>query len=238
MNLSADSGGASVPGAVPVTVQLLFGLKSADPTALTATEAIRHLLGLGDALAGLERRQLHELVWSRREGGPGAGPRPLMAALAPALDASMSLWNPNKQRGWVRLPADEAPAGEAAPSSGASGGGVAAVELLAGGRFRAAAFGRPALDDPDRDHLLVWRRGQRAGAPGALGVLDGWSLLAWGQGELYTFQWRAGASRAERDAWTASVGVARTRTDGLLVNPHYQDHRVFAGAVPWPLWGG
>jgi hypothetical protein len=46
----------------PWCAQILVGLKSADPTALTAEEAVRHLLGFDDRLLALERRVLHELT--------------------------------------------------------------------------------------------------------------------------------------------------------------------------------
>ncbi len=235
MNERANDPGPRMeqPGPGPFTVQVLFGLKSADPTALTAAEAIRHLLGLGDALGGLDRRILHEIVLVADEGavreGSEEGPSPLATDLARALDRDTSLWNPNKQRGWIRL--DEIPPGETARDQ-------RAFELLPGGRLRGGEFGRPSLIDPLSDHLLLWRRGQRALEQGLAAALPGWRLLAWGHGELYTFRWREGATREQRDTWTASVAVARSRTQGLLVNPHYQDHRIFAGAVPLPLWGG
>lgn len=235
MNERANEPGprAEQPGPWPLTVQVLFGLKSADPTALTAAEAMRHLLGLGDTLVGLDRRILHEIVLTASEGtvreGKEEGPSPLLSDLSRALDREPSLWNPNKQRGWIRLEA-VAPGGNARD--------LRAFELLPGGRSRAAEFGRPSLADPGSDHLLLWKRGQRAAEQGLAGALPGWRLLAWGYGELYTFRWREGATREEREGWTASVAVARSRTQGLLVNPHYQDHRIFPGAVPLPLWGG
>ena len=68
-------------------------------------------------------------------------------------------------------------------------------------------------------------------------ALSPWKLLAYGCGELYTLHWRAENSE-QRAAWTQQVAVARSRGQGLLVNPHYQDHRILQGRVPLPLWGG
>jgi hypothetical protein len=87
------------------------------------------------------------------------------------------------------------------------------------------------------NHLLIWSRGQEAVPPDLPGELRA-RLLACGRGELYTLQWTPEAGPDERCAWTEAVGVARSRRQGLLVNPHYQDYRRFDGAVPLPLWGG
>jgi len=326
---------------VPVTVQLLFALKSADPTALTAAEAIRTLLGHGKRLVSLQRRQLYEMVFawegtapagaagamgadgaaggaagpmgpdgapggaagamgaggaaggasspmgpdgapreaagamgtggaaggaagtpgeegrtagaavtagerspdagvletagpghSGGNGGDGSPSRSLLDELVAYLDRTATLWNPNKQRGWIRLDG--------------GGGDPAALrhgcEVLPLGRRKPSPFGQPPLEEAAADHLLVWSRGQDSIPPDLPGALAGWKLLACGRGDLYTLRWadppRGEAGPEQRDEWTDSVAAVRSRTRGLLVNPHYQDHRRLRGAVPLPLWGG
>jgi len=202
---------------LPVTAQILVALKSKDPTALTAFEAISHLLGFEGRLLEIRRRFLHELVL-----GPGPmATAELAASLARYLDGTFVLWNPNKQRAWVRT---ESPGEESWE--------------FAGGRRRAGEFGQPALGDPAYDHVLLWSRGQGNVPEDMAAALAPAQILAYGRGELYSLLWRPGSSPEERREWTASVALARSRREGLLVNPHYQDHRLFWGAIPLPLWGG
>jgi len=230
-------GEADIP--LPVAAQILISLKSNDPTALTAQEAIRHLLGFGDGLVEIRRRHLHELVLQ-----PANESAPLSSRLLEYLRQTFVFWNPNKQRAWVRSSsapftpaarpgAEGSSAGQAADSPGAGH----PWEMLAG-QARAGDFGAPDLQDPAYDHVLLWTRGQ-GGAPADLApALAPWKVLAYGRGELYSLRWRPESSAAERRGWTESVAVARSSREGLLVNPHFQDHRVFSGAVPLPLWSG
>jgi hypothetical protein len=141
------------------------------------------------------------------------------------LDRTATLWNPNKQRGWVRAQ------GTADPSA------PEGWEILPGGRRRPGSFGQPPLSAPESNHLLIWSRGRESMPADLPEGLRG-RLLACGGGELYTLRWTPEASPEERRDWTEAVGVARSRRQGLLVNPHYQDYRRFDGAVPLPLWGG
>lgn len=210
----------------PLTAQVLIDLKSADPTALTAAEAIRHLLGFGDRLVSIRRRFLHEIVLLPPDPGPGAPGRSdadsLCAALSEYLDRTVVFWNPNKHRAWIRL----------------FGPGAAEGAWEANARARhPSAFGLPALDEPAWDHVLLWNRGQGNAPADLRASLKPWSVAAYGNGELYSLQWGT-ESLDERADWTEQVAVARSRGQGLLVNPHYQDHRILQGTVPLPLWGG
>jgi hypothetical protein len=202
------------------SVQVLLDLKNSDPTALTAAEAIRSLLGFGDRLVEIRRRSLHELVL----GGPEQAEKraALPDLLSAYLEGTVVFWNPNKQRAWVRL----APAGSP----------EIAWEVMPGAKRKPADFGRPDLSRPDYDHLLVWPRGSHAVPADLLPALAEWEVAAAGQGELWSLRWREGATAEERGAWTRAVGATHTRREGLLCNPHAQSHRVLSGAVPMPLW--
>lgn len=203
----------------PVGVQILLDLKNSDPTALTAAEAIRHLLGFGDRLAEIRRRSLHELAL--RDAG-GAGTAALPDLLSRYLEQTVTFWNPNKQAGWVRI--------EGGPEPDAS------WEVMSGARRKPGGFGRPELSRPEYDHLLVWPRGRQELPADLLPALAGWDVAAAGRGELWSLRWREGATAEERGAWTQAVGATRSRREGLLCNPHAQNHRVLSGAVPAALW--
>jgi hypothetical protein len=205
-----------------VTVQVLLDLKNSDPTALTAAEAIQNLLGFGDRLAEIRRRFLHELVLQPPDGGEGRAALP--GLLSTYFERTVVFWNPNKQRAWVRLEPIGSP--------------DVTWEVLSGARRKPGDFGRPDLSRPEWDHLLVWPRGSREIPADLLPALSGWELAAVGHGELWSLCWREGATAEERSAWTRAVGAARSRREGLLCNPHAQDHRVLSGAVPMPLWSG
>ena len=205
-----------------ITVQVLLDLKNSDPTALTAAEAIRSLLGFGDRLAEIRRRSLYELVLQAPNAGEGGAALPDL--VSSYLERTVVFWNPNKQRAWVRLDSFGSPA--------------ITWEVLSGARRNPGDFGRPDLSLAGYDHLLVWPRGSREIPADLVVALSGWHPAAAGHGELWTLSWCEGATTEERGAWTRAVGAARSRREGLLCNPHAQNHRVFSGAVPMPAWPG
>jgi hypothetical protein len=83
------------------TVQILLDLKNSDPTALTAFEAIRRLLGFGERLVEIRRRSLHELTLRSQRELPGDAA--LSDLLSAYLEQTVVFWNPNKQLAWVRI---------------------------------------------------------------------------------------------------------------------------------------
>jgi hypothetical protein len=216
-----DTPTGRVPGGDLATVQVLLELKNSDPTALTAAEAIRHLLGFGDRLSEIRRRTFYEIVLRASEG---VRSDPALPDLFSVYLERGFLWNPNRERAWVRI--------DATPEAGA------AWEALPGARRKPGGFGRPDLGQPAYDHLLIWPRG-RWEVSTDLGLApSGWVLAATGRGELWSLRWRETATTAERTVWTGAVGAARSRREGLLFNPQAQDHRLFPGVVPIPLRSG
>ena len=194
------------------SIQLLIARKAADATALTAREAIQTLLGYGDVLVELYRRQLLELELR------GDELEPLSAAVEAYLERTVTFWNPNRERCWVRI----------------AGPGRRAWE---GGRGMAARpCGEPDLERPDLDHLLVWSRDPAAAPPDLPRSLGGarWTRVA--QGDLYSFAWGGESDESKRVRLLEGVAVAQSRGRGLLVQPHYQDHRLILGPVPIPVW--
>lgn len=195
--------------------QILIERKGTDPSAVTAREAIRDLLGLGSHLRELRRRRLLELVL------PAESPR-LDETLARYLQHTVLLWNSNKERAWFRL--------EAGVGRGSF--------LIAGSERRPAPFGHPALDDGELDHLLVWARDGNAAPEDLEPGLAPARVLAVGSAELWSARWSEATTAEERTEFLSTIGEARTRLRGFLVNPHFQDHRVIRGVVPCPLWSG
>ena len=204
-----------------VAVQLLLDLKNSDPTALTAAEAIRHLLGFGDRLVEIRRRSLHELVLGRAGARRSDGRCPTSCRL-PRADGG--LLEPEQA---ARLGAHRRRTPRAGPGARPPGGGAR----------QAGRFGRP---EPVRARgTITCSSGRGAGAtfprtcPPALRLgLAGVRARA-NSGRC------AGATghrgRAQRLDARRSGQPARAR-EGLLFNPHAQDHRLFPGAVPVPLW--
>ena len=211
--------GSLVPERI-LAVQILVERKGADPSATTAREAIRELLGLGPRLAELRRRRLLELMLDATAGAP-------REVFLRYLDRTTLLWNPNKERAWVRI-AGESP-----------------FEVVHG-EARASRFGQPDLGEAEWDHVLVWNR-EGAGMPEDLRAgLVPLTLLGSGGADLWSARWIADsgdvdsgdtASLDERNRLTQAIGEVTTRGEGFLVNPHYQDHRLLQGPVPLPLWG-
>lgn len=201
--------------------QILIELKNPDPTGRTAEEAIRTLLGFGDRLVALRRREFHELVCR-----PKPGTDPATELLAPVLlrylRTTAVLWNANKQRAWLRI---EGACDDPGP-----------WEVISGGSEQPGPFGDPNLEDPDLDHVMVWGRGRETYPEEMEQALSGWSLPAAGSCELYTLRWKSESTQEERQAWTGAVSTARSRGSGLLVNPHCQDHRLLFGPVHIPFW--
>jgi hypothetical protein len=219
-------------------VQILVDLKSADPTALTALEAIRHLLGFEDRLASIRRRHLHELtvtvslgrteISGHTEQGALAGTAARKAPDLPGLlsvylERTVAFWNPNKHRAWVRI---------------ASADGSDSWEALSGGRRRAGSFGVPGLESPEFDHVVLWSGEPALPASDLASGLSPWTICRYARSELYSLLWLepdgTTASTAHRREWTGAVAAAKSRHEGLLVNPHYQQYRILEGAVPIP----
>ncbi|MEZ4653955.1 MAG: hypothetical protein R3E12_10310 [Candidatus Eisenbacteria bacterium] len=195
------------------SVQILIARKAADATALTAREAIQTLLGYGADLAELHRRQLVELEVEATAAAP------LVATLESYLERTVTFWNPNRERAWVRL------------------GGADGFSWEGGHGTTACACGAPALDDPGFDHLLIWSREDDGIAPDLGQALGEASRLRSRQAEVYSFRWRGEPDEAARTRLLKGVAVAESRGRGLLVQPHYQDHRFVLGPVPIPVWG-
>jgi hypothetical protein len=208
-------------GRLPWRAQILVGLKSADPTALTAEEAVRHLLGFDDRLLELQRRVLHEVTCVPAAPDPAVA---LIDRLTAYLMGTLTLWNSNKHRCWVRLRPPEGP--------------EEAWEVRMGGGRTADAFGRPSLEDGGHDHLLVWGRGGEPPPEDLAGAWKDWLLQSYSRGDLYTLRWRETEDSADRARWTEAVGPVAARGRGLLVNPHAQDSLRFSAGVPIPAWGG
>ena len=246
MSAHPQDGSSGRPaGAGPFLAQILIDLKSPDPTARTAEEAVRTLLAFGDRLVDLRRRDFFELVLAppgsgaSMAGSPEAsmagssGASPARSSAEPDslpnllrryLETTAVLWNSNKQRAWLRVPWDSGEAGS--------------LEVIPGRTPREGGFGSPGLEDGAYDHILVWSRARRPAPADLAAALGPWSIMAEGSCELYSLAWRKGATGEERRTWTEAVATARSRGSGLLVNPHSQDHRLLFGMVPIPFWSG
>jgi hypothetical protein len=73
--------------------QILVSLLNADPTALTAMGCLRHSLGYGERLIGLQRSVLWELNGPAGDEAAGA---------ADLLRRGGEIWNPNKEGALIR----------------------------------------------------------------------------------------------------------------------------------------
>jgi hypothetical protein len=200
-----------------VAAQILIARKAVDPTALTACDAIRTLLGYGDRLAELHRRDLLELHLGGIDSGLPASNGAwdsVATALESYLESTVSFWNPNRERAWVRI----------GPKSWEGGGTMS------------RPFGEPALDQPELDHLLVWSRDPGAPPPDLPAELGTARVLGAERGELYTFAWSGEPDERARMGLLEGVAVAQSRGRGLLVQPHYQNPRFILGSVPIPIW--
>lgn len=199
--------------------QILIDLKSLDPVAVTATEAVQVLLGFGSRLRALHHRRIAELVIAPAEAVS-------LASIPDRLDAYLAetatFWNPNKERAWVRKIG--------------TGPGGAAWEIRSGGIRRECAFGEPDVARSDFDHLVVWNREAVAAPPDLRPAFHPASVVAYRGAELYSIGWDEAAGADERAGWTREVAVVRSRKHGLLVHPHFQDHRVFPGGLPTRIW--
>ena len=159
------------------------------------------------------RRQLLELELPEGELESSS------AAIEEYLERTVTFWNPNRERCWVRI----------------AGPGHRSWE---GGRGLAARpCGEPALERSDLDHLLVWSRNPAGAPPDLPHSLGGARWTRVGQGDLYSFAWGGEPDESERVGLLEGVAVAQSRGRGLLVQPHYQQHRLILGPVPIPVWG-
>jgi len=201
-----------------IAAQILIARKAADPTALTARDAIRTLLGYGDRLADLHRRDLLELHLDGIDSGLPASNEAwdsVANAIESYLESTVSFWNPNRERAWVRI-------------------GVKSWEGGRGTTMR--PFGEPPLDEAGFDHLLVWSRDSGSPPPDLPAELGAARVIGAERGELYTFAWSGEPDERARMGLLEGVAVAQSRGRGLLVQPHYQNHRFILGAVPNPIW--
>lgn len=191
-------------------IQILVDRKGLDPTAVSAEEAIRSLLGFGDRLAGLRRRRLLELCFDAPE-------EEFVDSALRYLRETTRLWNPNKERAWIRGAADS-------------------FEVDRNGARRSAPFGQPACDAQEWNHVLVWSAESRD-LPADLARFFAWETLAGARcGELWSVSWHPGMDADARRRATNGVAVVRSRKDGLLVQPEYQDHLILEGGLPLPVF--
>lgn len=177
------------------TTQILVVLRNADPTALTALSSLRRYLGFGEKLAGLRRRVLWEIT------GPEEGSRD---ELIEALRRGGELWNPNKERAFVRVP-------------GAPVGDLGAPLPDEGCWLSRLAW------DPERD----LDRSIRAFRPWRGRA---WRLK---RGTLWSLEWRE-EDPDERRRLTERAVLCRSAKEGLLVHPHLEDARSISSETPAP----
>jgi len=206
-----------------VAIQVAISPKGLDATAITATDTVRRLLGFGDRLRQLRRQRWLEVSLSDDSELAGAGQGRGIESILPDLDAyvgqSFSLWNPNKERCWIRLKEgkDER----------------ASAEFVSNVGRRDAGWGDPRLDGDRWDHLVIWdvaRGSARASdLPSSFG---GRSVVRVTSGDVYSFRWGSAADESTRRSWVEELAVVRGRGHGLLVQPHYQDHAIYCGPVP------
>lgn len=197
-------------------LQILITLKAADATALTAREAIQSLLGFGDDLVTLHRFRVIESTWSGEAGAT------FSADLEQYLDRSVEFWNPNRERCWARLCSGNEP--------------VSRWEFTAGKGKRAGKFGEPDLEEAGQDQVLVASLGPAipvADFPTRLGSAN---RVMYHGGELFTTRWRTSGTKEERMDRLHRIAEVRSRHQGLLVHPEFQDRWLIAGPLPVPLW--
>jgi hypothetical protein len=143
------------------------------------------------------------------------------------LEQTVSFWNPNRERCWARIARrSELPSGRHAVSIGWEGARGLSPR----------PFGEPPLGIPGLDHLLVWPRGGASRISDLPATLGGARAARIHQAELYTFAWGGDPDPSARASLLEGVAVAQSRGCGLLVQPHYQEHRFFLGPVPIPVW--
>lgn len=197
--------------------QVLLAPKGTDAVALTALEAIRTLLGYGDALQSLYRYQLLEVEADADRSGD----------LKDYLGRTFELWNSNKERCWLRT---EAGLWEITPGSDPR----PVPEV-------------PGLSGPRVDHIVLWPRGETSAresvqedAPTAdLGrPRDFPDSVSVRRSGIYTLLWSTDMPAAERDRRVEGVAAVRHRGEGLLVQPQYQAHRLFRSDLRLPLFAG
>jgi hypothetical protein len=196
-------------------LQILVALKAADATALTAREAIQSLLGFGDDLLALHRFRLLESAWE------GSADERFAGDLERYLDRTVELWNPNRERCWVRLRHDAGPL---------------SFELHAGKGMRAGRFGEPDVSDAGLDHVLVSPLEPAPPVADFPANLGGMRRSGYRAGDLFTTRWRSSGAEPDRADRLHRIAEVRSRHEGLLVHPEFQDDLVIVGALPIPAW--
>ena len=182
-------------------LDLQVTLKTIDLVRATAWLSLSETLGWAGVLEKLERRDL----W--RFEGEGNSPDAFRASLDRELERTSSYYNPNKQ------------SLEFLPAQGRDEGAI----LNAGD-----AKPRPATPASGRWLARVWvtddggeRPDLMRGSNASLRA-DGVRLRSLRSGTLWLLTLRA-ADEAEAKGLTAAIAITRSRREGLLLNPQYQE---------------
>jgi len=185
-----------------VRLDLRVDLKTVDLVRETAWTALTERLGWGGVLTGLER----SVLW-RFEGNAG-----LAGALERELERTSSYYNPNKER---RAFLETGLLGDGEPLG--SGDTLPAGTAKPGSPWRALLW---VTDEGGERPDLVRSSGARL-------ARDGARLDSLHSGTLWEIELRAG-SRNEARGLVAGLAIARSRREGLLLNPHYQEGHLLA----------
>lgn len=179
-------------------------LKVSDPTAMTALATLRHRFGFGARLAALSREELF-LVETTLD------PVATREVLEDLVRRTNLFMNPNKHVGRLVIEDEAAPGGAPPPAASAAGAAP------------------PAAGAPATGFLLVWTPGEgsdllesvehHAGVGGFTGLVHGW---------LWHFTGGPGVDGAGLLAMARQSGELRSRGQGFLVHPAYQEHRLYA----------
>lgn len=183
-------------------------LKVSDPTAMTALATLRQRFGFGARLAALSREELFFVETT-------LDPVATREVLEDLIRRTNLFMNPNKHVG--RLLIED----EAAPAVAAAWGSAAAPA--------AATPGSPPGGAAATGFLLVWTPGEgsdllesvehHAGVGGFTSLVRGW---------LWCFTGGPEVDAAGLLAMARQSGELRSRGQGFLVHPAYQEHRLYA----------
>lgn len=173
-------------------------LKVSDPTALTALATLRGRFGFGERLAALSREEVFLLDTTL----DAVATREVLEDVVRRTNLFM---NPNKHVGRLEVEGDAPAAPAAAPAAPAG------------------------ADAPPTGYLLAWTPGDgedllesvqhHAGVGGFTGLARGW---------LWRFTGGPGVDAAGLLALARQSGELRSRAQGFLVHPAYQEHRLYA----------